>query len=400
VPSGSGPGDAPGRPPSGNSASGDPGAGSPAPGDVAGGSRPGGRGGRLARLAWPAATPPSRRGITLMVAAAGVVIALIVAAVLPVPYVALTPGPTLNTLGTLSGKPLIKVTGHPVYPTSGHLNMVTISYIGGPGTHFNIFAALRSWVTPDDAVVPEEEIFSPGQSQQQVQQQDTEEMTSSQQAAQAAALCQLNISYQTVDTVQGVEKGKPAAGILRDGDVITAVDGTPVNCRHDAAALIRARAPGAPVTLTVRRNGQSRTFRLRTADVSGTPVVGVDVGESFVFPFQVQISIGNIGGPSAGMMFALGIIDKITRANLTGGRFIAGTGEIEANGQVEPIGGIQQKMAGARAAGATVFLAPAGNCADTAGAVPAGLRVIKVSTLNGAITALNALRQGKPVPSC
>ena len=112
MPSGSGPGDAPGRPPSGNSASGDPGAGSPAPGDAAGGSRPGGRGGRLARLAWPAATPPSRRGITLMVAAAGVVIALIVAAVLPVPYVALTPGPTLNTLGTLSGKPLIKVTGH------------------------------------------------------------------------------------------------------------------------------------------------------------------------------------------------------------------------------------------------------------------------------------------------
>jgi len=390
VPSDPGPGDDPGNPA----------AGSPAPGGVAGGREAGGMPGRLARLAWPGASPPSRRGITLMIAAAGVVLCLIVAAVLPVPYVALTPGPTLNTLGTLSGKPLITVTGHPVYPAKGHLNMVTISYIGGPGTHFNVFAALRSWLTPDNAVVPEEEIFSPGQSQQQVAQQDTEQMTSSQQAAQAAALCQLNISYQTVDTIQGVQKGKPAAGVLRTGDVITAVDGTPVNCRHDAAALIRARAPGAPVTLTVRRHGQSQTFKLRTADVGGTPVVGVDVGESFVFPFKVQISIGNIGGPSAGMMFALGIIDKITRANLTGGRFIAGTGEIEASGQVEPIGGIQQKMAGARAAGATVFLAPAGNCADTQGAVPAGLRVIKVSTLSGAVTALNDLRHGKPVPSC
>jgi PDZ domain-containing protein len=128
--------------------------------------------------------------------------------------------------------------------------------------------------------------------------------------------------------------------------------------------------------------------------------VGVQVGESFVFPFQVHISIGDIGGPSAGMMFALGIIDKITPADLTGGRFIAGTGEIEASGQVDPIGGIQQKMAGARAAGATVFLTPAANCADTAGAVPPGLRLIKVSTLNGAVTALSALRQGKPVPSC
>jgi Lon-like protease len=370
---------------------------------VAGPPRPGaGRRalGGLGRLAWPGSGPPSRRGITLVVAAAGVLAALIVAATLPVPYVALTPGPTLNTLGTLSGKPLIKVSGHPVYPTKGHLNMVTVSYIGGPQSHFNIFAALRSWLTPDNAVVPEEEIFTPGQTQQQVQQQDTSEMTSSQQAAQAAALCQLNISYKTVDTIQGVAKGKPAARVLRAGDVITAVDGTPVNCHHDAAALIRARRPGAPVALTVSRHGHPLTVRLRTVNVSGTPVVGVQVAESFVFPFAVDISIGNIGGPSAGMMFALGIIDKLTPANLTGGRFIAGTGEIEASGKVDPIGGIQQKMAGARAAGATVFLTPAANCADTAGAVPPGLRLIKVSTLNGAITALKALRQGKPVPSC
>ena len=386
MPSDSGPGGEPGRPPEGASA---PGRGT--------GRR---LGGRLAQLAWPGAGPPSRRGITLLVAAAGVLVALIVAATLPVPYVALTPGPTLNTLGKLSGKPLIKVSGHRVYPTKGHLNLVTVSYIGGPQSHFNVFAALRSWLTPDNAVVPEQEIFAPGQTQQQVQQQDTEQMTSSQEAAQAAALCQLNISFKTVDTVQGVAKGKPAAGVLRTGDVITAVDGTAVNCHHDAAALIRARRPGAPVTLTVSRHGRSQTFRLRTVNVSGTPVVGVQVAESFVFPFKVAISIGNIGGPSAGMMFALGIIDKITPADLTGGRFVAGTGEIEASGKVDPIGGIQQKMAGARAAGATVFLAPAANCADTAGAVPAGLRVVKVSTLSGAVTALNALRQGKPVPSC
>jgi PDZ domain-containing protein len=100
------------------------------------------------------------------------------------------------------------------------------------------------------------------------------------------------------------------------------------------------------------------------------------------------------------MMFALAIIDKLTPANLTGGKFIAGTGEIEVGGAVDPIGGIQQKMAAARAAGATVFLAPAGNCADTSGAVPAGLRVIKVSTLHGAIAALRALKAGKPVPAC
>ncbi|HEY5017327.1 MAG TPA: PDZ domain-containing protein [Streptosporangiaceae bacterium] len=338
--------------------------------------------------------------MTLAIAGAGVIIALAVAAILPVPYVALTPGPTLNTLGKLSGRPLIQISGHPTYQTAGHLNMVTVSYIGGPGSGFNVFAALRSWLTPVDAVVPQQEIFTPGQTQQQVLQQDTEQMVNSQQTAAAAALCQLNISFKTVDTVQSIEKGKPAAGVLRKGDVITAVDGTPVTCRHDAATMIRARAPGAPVTLTISRNGVSRSVRLRTARVGSQAVVGVAVSESFVFPFNVKIRIGNIGGPSAGMMFALGIIDKLTPDNLTGGNFIAGTGEITIDGKVGPIGGIQQKMAGARAAGATVFLTPAANCADTAGAVPAGLRLVKVSTLNQAVTDLTAIKQGKAVPAC
>jgi len=140
--------------------------------------------------------------------------------------------------------------------------------------------------------------------------------------------------------------------------------------------------------------------RLTTANVQGVPEIGVQILESFVFPFNVSISVGNIGGPSAGMMFALGIIDKITAANLTGGRFIAGTGEIEANGTVDPIGGIQQKMVGARSAGATIFLTPAANCPDTAGAVPAGMHLIKVSSLAGAIADLNALKAGRSVPSC
>jgi Lon-like protease len=363
-------------------------------------SRPPGPLGRAARTLWPGAGRLSRRGATLVIAGAGVVIALALAVVLPVPYVALTPGPTLNTLGKLSSKPLIQISGHPTYPTSGHLNMVTVSFIGGPQSNFNVFAALRSWLTPNDAVVPEEEIFTPGQTQKQVQQQDTEQMVNSQQTATAAALCQLNIRFKTIDTVQATQPGKPAAGVLRHGDVIMAVDGTPVTCRHNAADMIRDRKPGAPVTLTIQRHGHTQRIRLRTAGASGTAVIGVSVGESFQFPFTVKISIGNIGGTSAGMMFALGIIDKLTNDNLTGGKFIAGTGEIEANGQVDPIGGIQQKMAGARAAGATVFLAPATNCADTAGSVPSGMRLIKVSTLGGAVRDLTALKQGRPVPSC
>jgi PDZ domain-containing protein len=114
----------------------------------------------------------------------------------------------------------------------------------------------------------------------------------------------------------------------------------------------------------------------------------------------VKITVGDIGGPSAGMMFALGIIDKLTSLDLADGRFIAGTGEITAAGQVQAIGGIQQKMVGARDAGATIFLAPASNCSDVDGSIPAGLRVVKVSTLSQAVSDLEALKAGRSVPSC
>lgn len=344
----------------------------------------------------------SRRAVTLLIAGIGVVVSLIVAAVLPVPYVALLPGPTYNTLGPLNGKAVVQISGHRTYQTTGHLNMVTVSFIGGPGSSppFNIFAALQAWLSPHEAVVPQTELFPPGQTQRQVIKADTEQMVNSQQTATAAALCQLRIPFTTIDTVTSTISGTPASGALQHGDVITAVDGKPVNCHETALSMIRSKSPGQSVSLTITRGGKRREVTLRTVSYQGQPSIGVNVVESFSFPFSVKINIGNVGGPSAGMMFALGIIDKLTPGNLSGGKFIAGTGEITVNGTVGPIGGIQQKMVGARAAGATIFLTPAANCPDAVGAVPPGMRLVKVSTLRGALAALSALRQGRPVPSC
>ena len=184
--------------------------------------------------------------------------------------------------------------------------------------------------------------------------------------------------------------------------MITNVDGQPVTSQGGLTRLIYAHPAGSTLTLTIIRDGQGRQVQVGTRQSGGHPVMGVQITERYKFPFQVKISVGDIGGPSAGMMFSLGIIDKLTKLDLTAGRFIAGTGEITARGQVQPIGGIQQKMAGARNAGATIFLTPAANCADTKGAVPAGLRLVKVSTLNQAVTYLEALKSGHPtsVPSC
>ena len=155
--------------------------------------------------------------------------------------------------------------------------------------------------------------------------------------------------------------------------MITAVNGKQVNCRNDLVSMIRATKPGSMVTLTVVRHGHTMKIKLKTVDVQGNSVVGVELAPTgFDFPFSVKFNISKIGGPSAGLMFALGIIDKLTTDNLTDGKFIAGTGEIEPNGSVQPIGGIQQKMVGARSAGATIFLTPAVQLLRHGGRCPAG----------------------------
>jgi PDZ domain-containing protein len=343
----------------------------------------------------------SRRALTLLVAGVAVVAAVVVSAVLPVPYVILSPGPTLNTLGTQSnGTPLIQISGHPVSHTTGHLNMVTVDFQGGPGDEVNIFTALRAWLSSHDAVVPQEEVFGTGESAQQVQNQDVEQMADSQEVATAAALTWLRIPFKTTTVVQQTEPGLPAASVLKAGDVITAVDGTPITDPTTLTPQIESRQAGTPLHLSVLRGGQARQVTITAVQRGGHPVIGIYAEEEYRFPFNVRISVGNIGGPSAGMMFALGIIDKLSSLDLTNGKFIAGTGEISQGGMVSPIGGIQQKMAGARGEGATVFLVPAGNCSDAAGADPAGLRLVKVSTLAGAVSALQALKTGGSVPSC
>jgi len=280
--------------------------------------------------------------------------------------------------------------------------MVTVSYQGAPppNTGVNIFQALRAWLDPHEAVVPASEIFPPGQSAQQTQQQDTAQMAGSQEQATAAALSALHIRYTTTVSVLHVQKGTPAYGVLKAGDVIVSVNGTPVTDADTLTSLITGHPAGTALHLVVSRGGATASLSVATKEVDGRPVIGVEVQQGYKFPFTVTITVGNIGGPSAGMMFALGIIDKLTANDITGGRIIAGTGTIDANGTVGAIGGIQMKTLAARRDGATVFLAPADNCADAKANLPAGLELVKVSTLQDAMNALTDVREGKTPPSC
>jgi PDZ domain-containing protein len=336
-----------------------------------------------------------RRGATLLVGTIVVVLLGYLAFTgVKVPYVALTPGPTWDTLGTDHNRDVIQISGGDVSKSKGQLRMVTV----GVEDQLTLWDALRGWVSGDDAVVPREVIYPPDQTQQQVDQENAQEFKVSQDAAIVSALRALGYPVHVV--IKDVTAGLPAVGHLEVGDQLDTVDGQPVTSAQKLTSLIRAKPSGSALNIGYTRQGKPGTTTITTVDKDGGPRIGVQIDENQPSPYKVTISLDNVGGPSAGLMFTLGIIDKIKPDDLTGGLAIAGTGTIDEEGAVGAIGGIPQKMRGARRDGATVFLSPASNCAEAvANAVP-GLKLVKVGTLDDAMQALTTLRAGGTPTLC
>lgn len=345
----------------------------------------------------------SRRVRTLLVAATLFLVLLILSMTLPVPYVVLSPGPTYNTLGTyqVSNKQqnIIGIVGRAPNKTTGNLNLTTVSLSTGKLTVLN---ALSAWLQSDEVVVPRSSLFPPGQSTDTVNKKNTADFSQSQDDAITAASCELG--YPRKFGVVTVVGGGAAQHKLNPQDLINTVDGQPANSQSALLGVLAKHTPGTEVSVAITRLGKPETVPIRLgAPVAGREgaSLGIEPGQVCQLPFTVDLGLGNeIGGPSAGLMFALGIIDKVGGTDLTKGRFIAGTGTITPAGAVGAIGGIQLKMIAARNAGATVFLAPAANCADVKGAIPGGLEVVKVDTLHSALADLKSLEAGGPVPRC
>jgi PDZ domain-containing protein len=342
----------------------------------------------------------SRRVRTLTVAGVLFVVLFLVALFLPVPYVILTPGPTYNTLGRdpFSSDAVVVLTGRTANATSGHLNMTTVRIQDESVT---AATALIAWLKGDQMVLPKTAITPPGVSDEEQEKQDTQDFVTSQDSATVAALCELG--YPKAFGVVSVADGGPADGVLHTGDQFVTVDGRAADSSAKLLGVLQSLRPGTTVPVVVKRQGRQQSLAVKVGPApSGSKGarLGVTVSTTCLAPFTVKINLERVGGPSAGLMFALAILDKAGRQNLTGGRFIAGTGEISTDGKVGPIGGIQLKMIAAKRKGATVFLAPAGNCGDVRKATPSGLKVIKVSTLHGAVQDLLALQRGASVPSC
>ena len=345
-------------------------------------------------------------GIGALLLAVGLVVA---GATVRVNKVIEAPGPTWNVLAAVPGddsdQSVITVTGAQTYPAEGALRMTTVSVSGCPGYPVTLFDVVGAWLSPNKTILERDQVCPPSLSQQDVEETNQAQMTSSQNTAVVAALMETGMATRMVLTVEGTGP-EQTEGLLQKGDILTSVtpaggQATPTTTYTALRELLTTIPVGTTVELGIERDGEPMTVSLTTitppdANSDGSPdsegsLLGVYLSAEADSDIEATFGLSKVGGPSAGSMFALGIVDELTPGDLTGGKDIAGTGTIALDGSIGPIGGIEQKMAGAKTDGSGYFLAPASNCADVVGNVPDGLEVYAVSTLHEAVTTVEAI---------
>ncbi|SNT33287.1 PDZ domain-containing protein [Rhodococcoides kyotonense] len=326
-----------------------------------------------------------------------VVVLGVAGTVVTVPFAALGPGPTYNTLGDADGQPVVQIDGADVDPTTGHLNMTTVAV----RDQLNIFEAFGFWASGRQGLVPREEVYPPDKTKEEVQEGNQADFEQSEDSAELAAL--RHLGYPLALTVGTVAADGPAAGRLNEGDRLISIDGAAIDTVSGVRDVVSAHAPGDVIVMRVSSDGVERdesvTLGARPDDAE-KGYLGVTPTEEPDVPFTVTFNLADVGGPSAGLMFSLAVVDKLSPGELSNGEFVAGTGTIDNDGVVGPIGGIPYKLIAAREAGATTFLVPAQNCDEATANTPDGLRLVKVDSLDGAIDSLESIGTGGDAPSC
>lgn len=323
---------------------------------------------------------------------------------LPTPYLIERAGPTFDVLGEISGEPVIKINNQPSFDADGRLDVLTVSIVGRPERTPNWVEIGLAWIDSTQKVIPVEALYPPDRTSEEVRAESSAMMEVSQQDAIAAALGYLGYQTPREIYVSEVTADAASSGKLVAADFVISVNDQRLSSVEQLREIIGAWDEVSPVKVVVSRSGALITHDIiPRKDAEGNFRLGILVGYRYDFPVDVELQLGDVGGPSGGMMFALGIIDRLTPEGITGGLHIGGTGTIQQSGIVGPIGGIVQKLHGAKSAGATVFLAPAGNCREIAGNEPSGLRVVKIEQLRDAVSALEKLSKNQDLaslPSC
>lgn len=311
-------------------------------------------------------------------------------ALLPVNFITYSPGQAHAVLGE-GAADVVKISGAETYPTEGTLDLTTVS-VTTPQARLTLPEALLAYALPHRDVLPRDSQYSPGKSAEQVQTEEKRMMVSSQSTAIVAGLRAGGVAVTERPVIASVTVGGPNENVLEPGDLILKIKGSAVRTTEQVTAAVQAARVGDTLTMDLKRNGREIQVRAVTAGSNqdpAVPVVGIVVSTGYDYAPTVSFGIDDsIGGPSAGLVFALAVYDTITPGALVRGT-VAGTGTISADGEVGQIGGIRQKLVGAQQAGATVFLTPASNCADLGD--PGSTVIVKVDTLDGAIGSLKTL---------
>jgi PDZ domain-containing protein len=311
----------------------------------------------------------------------------------PIPFVFFKPGVPDNVAGKI-----ISIKDAKTYPINGKL-FITSILVTNPDSPVFGAETLVNWAIGPHVVLPKESVYPPIQPAKKIERDSRNEMESSKVTSTAAALRYLGYDFDEVYYVSDIRDYSDAIKKLKIGDVITEIDGKEINQIEEIRTSYAKKSIGDSLLITVERkdkNGKvasvtTRVILVENLDIEEKerPAIGILVGTSARFPIDIDFNLPGVGGPSAGLIFAVGIVEKLTEEDLVRGRKIAGTGTISASGKVGGIGGIEEKMVGASRIGATIFIAPRENCPDIEH-VPKGLKVIPVSTLSEAIEALRA----------
>lgn len=321
-----------------------------------------------------------RRGITVLVGAALVALLTWQSLTMDVAYVVMGPGPTEDVLGVTldeDGDEHEIISADISYDTAGELRLTTVRV----NQSVTLAQALRYWLSDEHAIVPRTLLYPPGQSQEEISAEQEADWVESQSNAEQAALAYLEQPAEVLAVGEG--------GGLLEGDIVLDVDGTPVDEIGDLESFAEGETE-----VTVERDGAQTTIPVALGEAE------LQLTREDPYGIEIDTEALNIGGPSAGLIFALGIVDTVTEGELTDGLTVAGTGEIDALGNVGGIGGIQQKITASSEAGAEVFLSPASNCADAASVAPEKMTIVKVETLADAVAALESIAAGDEVTTC
>jgi PDZ domain-containing protein len=331
-----------------------------------------------------AASPTARLAVLSVLLAIFVVGAVLV----PLPILTVHPGPTpdVSKLVTIDGS---------TYPSRGSFHMTTVTV--RPAT---LVRAVAAMFNPEVSVIPREYVYTPGKSEKEIVQENAAEMDESGYAAAVAAYHEVGVLGPPEGAlILATIEGTPASGVLHAGDVIVGLDGQPVTSNDALVGIVGRHKVGDELAIVFRRGAAQKqgTVRLVAStdpERKSAPVIGVSVMTKFTMPRAVHLNAGNIGGPSAGLIFSLSIVDRLEPEDLTRGYTIAGTGTIDGNGTVGPIDGVAQKVEAAERIHAKYFLAPRGNgdAAQARKAVDTDMKVIEVGTLHEAVAALEKLK--------